>query len=109
VSTKTADKKTICYEILHAGEGPRERSVEIISNHLSTYTCAEMAADYFDDIEKLRDDFADSDLDGTSQVIEVDHHTGETLRFHVSCTVVRRYDAVLAPKEKEVSDVLTPE
>jgi hypothetical protein len=109
VSTKIEDKKTTCYEILHAGEGPRGRSVEIVGSHLLPIYCAERAADYFDDIEKRRDDLANSDLDGTHQVIEVDYHNGETLRFRVSCTVVRRYDAEPWPAQKEVAHVDAPE
>lgn len=87
----------ICYEITHASEGERGRSVEIITRAYSLERCATEAADYFDDIDIDRDDPGDV---SRCRWIEVTGFRDEPpARFLVRGRVERVYEAELIPRE----------
>lgn len=84
-----------CYEILHAGEGPRGRLIPVIrrpGNAVTEY--AEEAARWLDVRQGLEQGWSELGHRNVHHIEVVGHpwHPGP-LRFAVRCEVVRRYTA----------------
>jgi hypothetical protein len=85
-----------CYEILHSGEGPRGRSVDVMGRGRPGEWYAGQAAEYFDDVwlRSMDGDPEDlASLDGGINHIEVCYPGREPERFVVRCRIVRVYEA----------------
>jgi hypothetical protein len=85
------------YELLHAGEGPRGRMIEIL-NCRSEAEAACLASEDFDQDDDRQQRIYDGHdhHDGCSRVVEVvaEGTDGKSpARFRVRCRVVRRYEA----------------
>jgi len=86
-----------CYEITHAGEGERGRSVMVVDPRCISPDCAaEEAARYFDNAEMRLEDLTQCDFEGTQQVIDV-VDADQSWRYRVSCEVTRQYTAAPEP------------
>lgn len=82
-----------CYRLLHAGEGPRGKHVDISCSDRAE--AAEKAAKYFDDVEQLAEDFGNDEFHGCYQCIEVVCEDGCSTLHKVVCEVKRVYTAVM--------------
>ena len=90
MDTTDRRKEWKCYELLHAGEGPRGRSVDVMLPHYAApREAAEEAADYFEDLDMIESGYGATEADGTDRYIEVEGAGS----FMVVCEVVRKYHA----------------
>jgi hypothetical protein len=92
-------KEWTCYLLMHDGEGPRGKSVEIMTPHYASPSEAACeAADYFDgDEQRDTGTMDDNDqFDCGEQAIEVCESADcKGYKIRVLCRVTRRYEPVI--------------
>lgn len=83
-----------CYEIMHAGEGPRGTSVVILAAPgRDPAEIAKEAGEYFDDVELRRTGWDPADLEDAERYIEVTAGSASFGIHRVSFELVRKYQA----------------
>lgn len=86
-----------CYQILHAGEGERGQSVDVMGRARAGEWYATQAGEYFDDVwlgsVGVGAEEAADECNGSVHHIEVCYPGREPERFVVRCRVTRKYEA----------------